>query len=172
MKIKTFFAATAIAAASVGSSVASTATATGGGPLGVLTAGASFSSAGNGDFLDDWSFTLSSPSIVGATLMNLSFTFFGPVNNITDFAASLDDTSLIWSTKTAGSWTAQVLAGGTSLNTGLHHLWVSGTAATGASYSGSIVAAPVPEPEAYGMLLAGLGMMGAIARRRSKTRGS
>lgn len=170
MKIKTFFAATAIAAASVGSSVASTAT--GGGSLGALTAGASFSSKVDGDFLDDWSFTLSSPSIVGTTLMNLSFTFFGPVNNITGFAASLDATPLTLSTTTAGSWTAQVLAGGASLNTGLHHLWVSGTAATGASYSGSIVAAPVPEPEAYGMLLAGLGMMGAIARRRSKTRGS
>ena len=28
---------------------------------------------------------------------------------------------------------------------------------------------PVPEPETYAMLLAGLGVMGAIARRRSKT---
>jgi len=27
---------------------------------------------------------------------------------------------------------------------------------------------PVPEPETYAMLLAGLGVMGAIARRRSR----
>ena len=28
------------------------------------------------------------------------------------------------------------------------------------------VAAPVPEPETYGMLLSGLGLMGVVARRR------
>lgn len=32
----------------------------------------------------------------------------------------------------------------------------------------SLVAAPVPEPETYGMLLAGLGLMGLIARRKRK----
>ena len=31
-----------------------------------------------------------------------------------------------------------------------------------------IIAAPVPEPETYAMLLAGLGLMGGIARRRSQ----
>ncbi|ARO88962.1 PEP-CTERM sorting domain-containing protein [Nitrosospira lacus] len=34
-------------------------------------------------------------------------------------------------------------------------------------YSGSISVTPVPEPEAYAMLLAGLGLMGAVVRRRS-----
>jgi hypothetical protein len=34
------------------------------------------------------------------------------------------------------------------------------------SYSFSLVAVPVPEPETYAMMLAGLGMMGFIARRR------
>lgn len=33
----------------------------------------------------------------------------------------------------------------------------------------SITLAPVPEPEAYAMLLAGLGLMGTIARRRKNT---
>lgn len=33
---------------------------------------------------------------------------------------------------------------------------------------GSVLAAPVPEPETYAMLLAGLGLMGAISRRRKQ----
>jgi hypothetical protein len=35
-----------------------------------------------------------------------------------------------------------------------------------ASYEERLIAAPVPEPETYAMLLAGLGLMGAVARRR------
>jgi len=37
-----------------------------------------------------------------------------------------------------------------------------------ASYNGSVSVSPVPEPETYAMLLAGLGVMGAIARRRKQ----
>ena len=40
---------------------------------------------------------------------------------------------------------------------------VKGSATQGAY---SVTLAPVPEPESYAMLLAGLGLMGAIARRR------
>lgn len=39
-------------------------------------------------------------------------------------------------------------------------------AETGATLSGSFTIAAVPEPETYAMLLAGLGLMGAVARRR------
>jgi hypothetical protein len=39
-------------------------------------------------------------------------------------------------------------------------------AEAGASLNGSFTIAAVPEPETYAMLLAGLGLMGAIARRR------
>lgn len=34
------------------------------------------------------------------------------------------------------------------------------------------VTSPVPEPETYAMLMAGLGVMGAVARRRKAKRGS
>ena len=37
---------------------------------------------------------------------------------------------------------------------------------TGGSYSGILAVTPVPEPETYGMLLAGLGVLGFLARRR------
>lgn len=39
-------------------------------------------------------------------------------------------------------------------------------AEVGASLNGSFTIAAVPEPESYGMLLAGLGLVGAVARRR------
>lgn len=41
------------------------------------------------------------------------------------------------------------------------------TAATGQRFGG-VTIAPVPEPETYAMLLAGLGLVGAVARRRQK----
>jgi hypothetical protein len=42
----------------------------------------------------------------------------------------------------------------------------SGPNASGVYYALSM--APVPEPETYAMLLAGLGLMGGIARRKQK----
>lgn len=53
------------------------------------------------------------------------------------------------------------------------YLFVSGVApegTVGSLYSGSITVTPVPEPESYAMLLAGLGVMGAIAVRRNKAK--
>jgi hypothetical protein len=45
---------------------------------------------------------------------------------------------------------------------------LSSSALTKVSYEFAVV--PVPEPETYAMLLAGLGLVGAIARRRRKTK--
>ena len=42
------------------------------------------------------------------------------------------------------------------------------SATSSSSYSGVVTVTPVPEPETYAMLLAGLGVMGAIARRRKQ----
>jgi hypothetical protein len=58
-----------------------------------------------------------------------------------------------------------------SLASGAYHLDVSGKAkgTDGGLYNAviSVSTAPVPEPESYAMLLAGLGLMGGIARRRA-----
>lgn len=49
------------------------------------------------------------------------------------------------------------------------YLSVAGVAngTLGGLYNGAISVSPVPEPEAFAMLLAGLGLMGAVVRRRS-----
>ena len=55
-----------------------------------------------------------------------------------------------------------------SLAVGNYYLQVSGSLVsnTSGSFGGSMMLTPVPEPETYGMLLAGLGVVGMIARRR------
>ncbi len=55
-----------------------------------------------------------------------------------------------------------------SLALGQYYLQVSGTMVsnTSGSFGGSVMLNPVPEPETYGMMLAGLGVVGFLARRR------
>jgi len=43
------------------------------------------------------------------------------------------------------------------------------TTLLGSSGGGNVIYAPIPEVETYAMLLAGLGVMGAVARRRKST---
>ena len=46
----------------------------------------------------------------------------------------------------------------------------TGSSATAKQYTAyfNVVTAPIPEPESYALLLAGLGLMGTVARRRSR----
>lgn len=59
-------------------------------------------------------------------------------------------------------------SGSTPLAAGNYFLQIDGYVAspTGGSYGGILAVTPVPEPETYGMLLAGLGLLGFMARRR------
>lgn len=59
-----------------------------------------------------------------------------------------------------------LLDGGNSFHLGLKPLQGSLVSANGYGYT--YLAAPVPEPETYAMLLAGLGLIGVVARRRRK----
>ena len=60
-----------------------------------------------------------------------------------------------------------------NLPTGSYYLQVEGemVSATGASFGGAVMLAPVPEPETYGMMLGGLGLLGFLARRRVTKQG-
>ena len=68
------------------------------------------------------------------------------------------------------SMTWNILFTGNNLNFDLPHLKVQFlTAATDSKPKGSLLSKdipPVPEPETYAMMLAGMGLVGAIARRR------
>ncbi len=56
------------------------------------------------------------------------------------------------------------------LAAGNYYLLVNGatTGSAGGVYSGGISVSPVPEPETYGLFLAGLGLLGTIMTRRRK----
>ncbi|MFP5394090.1 MAG: FxDxF family PEP-CTERM protein, partial [Gammaproteobacteria bacterium] len=55
-----------------------------------------------------------------------------------------------------------------TLAVGNYYLAVNGSIinGSGTSFAGNVQLQPVPEPETYGMMLAGLGLVGYLARRR------
>ncbi len=170
MKLKTLATAAALAVAGVPVWA-------GGGNFGVLPPSASFSNTVTGAFTDTWTFNLGQTSAVAASLTNVEVTFagFGTSGGILGFAATLNGIPLVGPTSTVNvppiTVTTKVLAGGGVFPAGsMYTLVVTGTGITGpsASYGGSITAVPVPEPETYAMMLAGLGVVGFLAARRRK----
>lgn len=165
MKLKPLAVAAALALSSLSSFAV--------GSLDPVAPSASFSNTVTGAFTDVWTFNLGTASAVAASITNVEVSFASlTVGGITGFSAWLNGVLLVGPTSsvTAGGVTVktQVVAGGTVLPAGFYELKVSGTGITGssASYGGNIVATPVPEPETYAMLLAGLGVVGFVARRR------
>ena len=57
---------------------------------------------------------------------------------------------------------------GNNLSAGDYYIRVDGNLVSddGASFGGAMMLMPVPEPETYGMMLGGLGVLGLLARRR------
>jgi hypothetical protein len=119
----------------------------------------------------DQSFTdLVDFSLSVANDASLSLTF---VDN-SKYAMTLDS----WSLSEAGVGTITADAGSnfsaisyTGLGAGTYELSINGTLLKGYkgdSYGGDIISevAPVPEPETYALMVAGLGMLGLMARRR------
>jgi hypothetical protein len=134
----------------------------------------------SGSFNDFLSFTLPGSSTSGYTLNTSDTTRRGTVllasvfqtvnlySNPDAIVGNSDDRMLsVFSTSANGK--SATLATG-PLAAGSYYLDVKGvaTGSFGGTYSAAINVTAVPEPESYAMLLAGLGLMGAIARRRNK----
>jgi len=136
--------------------------------------------AGNSvSFGDLFAFTLPDNGGSGYSVINFPLPFFG-LNTVLSYASLFDNPDGI-KTGLNGDETIlkHQLSVGNAVNftygpsaAGSYFLLVSGitSGTAGGAYSGSISVTAVPEPESYAMLLAGLGVMGAIAMRRNKAK--
>jgi len=132
----------------------------------------------SGSFTDTYNFTVSSLSSVTAIVLNTSYTIESSaisLGRIGLIAASLDGVPLTLSIANTSiapgiDMTVQKLFTFTGVPMGglnTHTLTIGGVAdAPSAAYTGSISVTAVPEPETYALMLAGLGVVGLLARRR------
>lgn len=120
-------------------------------------------------FADRFSFTTTSTGDLTADLVSLS----GNAKNgldITGFSLFDASGSILGGTQLSTGLTDQWSLSYDNLTAGTYYVQVSGSVLSNASgkYYADIALAPVPEPETYGMMLAGLGVVGFMARRRKK----
>jgi len=122
--------------------------------------------AANGSFIDNFNFTIQPNEKFSA--------FVGDQDLLPNFEIGANTFGAILTGPGLGAGLSGTHVGDTfvfnpmSLAAGNYSLQVVGTitGTTGASFAGTMMAAPVPEPETYSMLFAGLGVIGFIGRRR------
>ena len=126
---------------------------------------ASFSSNVSGVFTDIWTFTVAPPGATAAASATNIALFGG--GGITSFAGVLAIIPLDLTIANSPPVVVSVLSGfAGTLSAGVYSLTISGNAGNGASYGGNVVLTPIPEPETYALMLAGLGVVGFVAARR------
>ena len=115
---------------------------------------------------DTWNFSLTGNNDFAAQLARNFSTANGAISG---FAATISGGTLVGSHALAldTAATSQVLTYGSLLGTGSYSLKVTGlTQRANTKYTFNLDVTPVPEPETYGMLLAGMGVLAFVARRR------
>ena len=122
-------------------------------------------------FADRYTFTLSG----GTSIFADTFSSSGNAKNgldILDLSLFNADGLVLKGTQLSTGKTDQWELSSGPLAAGNYFLLVSGTVLSKAagSYTGSttLAVSPVPEPATYGMLLGGLGLVGAVAARRQR----
>jgi len=144
--------------------------------IGLITAPATFAQViqhNVGVFSDQWNFNFNSNTFAGGSVSNLSIKVpvFGTLYDIADLSVKLynGDTNVLISNLDSNLGSTSDLKVGSGMFTpGNYYFTVAGTAsgAFGGQYVFSTTTLPIPEPESYAMLLAGLGVLAAVARRR------
>jgi hypothetical protein len=165
MKLRSAILAAALVAALPGAfaeDIATSVPLVAGSSPGFYSAGFSVTHMVDGFFTDTFTFTPPiDPSNVDASLVTIGF---DQTHNIDFTSATLNGTPM--SLQPNGLFEAGLLS--PTLLAGTLTLTVMGSAGNNASYAGTLNVSPVPEPEMYGMMLGGLAILGAMARRRKQ----
>ncbi|HRD34525.1 MAG TPA: FxDxF family PEP-CTERM protein [Rhodocyclaceae bacterium] len=132
--------------------------------FGTVAVGSQFNGLVNvlGAFQDTFRFSVATPLISSGSITNVKLTGFYDIADLSYSLFTQAGTPII---ENIG---AGITTGG-PLAVGNYYFTVTGTG-TGiggaGAYAYAVGTAPIPEPEAYAMMLAGLGIVGAMARRR------
>jgi len=129
-----------------------------------------FTHTTTGSFEDTINFSITGASTLSGAASNLllSFGSFSALD-IAGLTVNVWNNTHPYGTINFGSFAGNNQIYSFNLPTaGDYHVDITGVAngAFGGSYGITLSAAPVPEPETFAMLLAGLGLVGTIARRR------
>jgi hypothetical protein len=119
----------------------------------------------SGAVFDTFSFSLGSDSTLTSSVIANPGSFVGAAYSL--YSAGLDGVMGGTDDAFVGAWSFNT-ANTVTLDTGSYYYSVLGGATGSSAYAISSVAAPVPEPETYALLGAGLGIIGFVASRRRR----